>query len=63
MKNSMAYRGAVIWNTLAPSINKRDCNPKTFLRLIKTAATLKCIDFEATSAHTAPLRDNVFKYF
>ena len=43
--------------------NERDCNPKTFLRLIKTAAALKCIDLEATSAQTAPLRDDVFKYF
>ena len=63
MKNSIAYRGAIIWNALAPSINERDCNPKAFLRLIKAAATLKCIDFEATSAQTAPLRDDVFKYF
>ena len=63
MRNSIAYRGAIVWNALAPSINdtERECNPKTFSRLIKTAGALKCIEFEATSAQTAPLRDDVFK--
>ena len=63
MKHSIAYRGSVIWNALSQRLNVKTSNFKSFFNIVRGKNILKNISFEALSAQTVILTDDVFKFY
>ncbi len=63
MKNSIAYRGSVIWNALSQRLHGKTSNFKSFFNIVKGKNILKNISFEALSTQTVRLNDDVFKFY
>jgi len=63
MKHSIAHRGSVIWNALSQHLNVKTSNFNSFFNIGRGKNILKNISFEALSAHTVILTDDVFKFY
>ena len=62
MRNSIARRGALVWNSLVPEINDNIDNVKKFAKMASKSKSLKNLDFNCISPQTLNYMDEDFKY-
>ena len=62
MRNSIARRGALVWNSLVPEINDNIDNVKKFAKMASKSKSLKNLDFNCISPQTLSYMDEDFKY-
>ena len=62
MRNSVASRGAIVWNTLVPELNDSIDNIKKYVNMAKKLKALLNLDFNCTSPQTLNNRKEDFKY-
>ena len=52
MRNSVARRGAIVWNTLVPQLNEDIDNVKKYAIMARRSKTLLHLDFDCISPQT-----------
>ena len=62
MRNSVAWRGAIVWNTLVPQLNDDIDNVKKYAIMARRSKTLLHLDFDCISPQTLTRREEDFKY-
>ena len=62
MRNSVASRGAIVWNTLVPELNDSIDNIKKYVNMAKKSKALLNLDFNCASPQTLNNRKEDFKY-
>ena len=62
MRNSVARRGAIVWNTLVPQLNDDIDNVKKYAIMARRSKTLLHLDFDCISPQTLTRREEDFKY-
>ena len=62
MRNSVARRGAIVWNTLVPQLNDNIDNVKKYAIMARRSKTLLHLDFDCISPQTLTRREEDFKY-
>ena len=62
MRNSVARRGAIVWNTLVPQLNDDIDNVKKYAIMARRSKALLHLDFDCISPQTLTRREEDFKY-
>ena len=62
MRNSVARRGAIVWNTLVPQLNNDIDNVKKYATMARRSKALLHLDFDCISPQTLNRREEDFKY-
>ena len=62
MRNSVARRGAIVWNTLVPQLNDDIENVKKYAIMARRSKTLLHLDFDCISPQTLTRWEEDFKY-
>ena len=62
MRNSVARRGAIVWNTLVPQLNDDIDNVKKYAIMARRSKTLLHLDFDCISPQTLTRWEEDFKY-
>ena len=62
MRNSVARRGAIVWNTLVPQLSDDIDNVKKYAIMARRSKTLLHLDFDCTSPQTLTRWEEDFKY-
>ena len=62
MRNSVARRGAIVWNTLVPQLNDDIDNVKKYAMMARRSKALLHLDFDCISPQTLTRREEGFKY-
>ena len=62
MRNSVARRGAIVWNTLVPQLNDDIDNVKKYAIMARRSKALLHLDFDCISPQTLTSREEDFKY-
>ena len=62
MRNSVARRGAIVWNTLVPQLNDDIDNVKKYAIMARRSKTLLHLDFDCISPQTLTRWEKDFKY-
>ena len=62
MRNSVARRGAIVWNKLVPQLNEDIDNVKKYAIMARRSKTLLHLDFDCISPQTLSRREEDFKY-
>ena len=62
MRNSVARRGAIVWNTLVPRLNDDIDNVKKYAIMARRSKTLLHLNFDCISPQTLTRWEEDFKY-
>ena len=62
MRNSIARRGATVWNTLVPQLNDDIDNARKYVTMARPSKALLHLDFDCISPQTFNRREEDFKY-
>ena len=62
MRNSVARRGAIVWNTLVPQLNNDIDNVKKYAIMARRSKALLHLDFDCISPQALNRREEDFKY-
>ena len=62
MRNSVARRGAIVWNTLVPQLNDDIDNVKKYAIMARRSKTLLHLDFDCISPQTLTRWEEDFRY-
>ena len=62
MRNSIARRGAIVWNTLVPQLNDDIDNVRKYVTIARRSKALLHLDFDCMSPQTLNRREEDFKY-